>query len=333
MSSLLRACVIGMGVMGRHHVRVLGELTGVQLVGVAEPEGPHDAPPLTCPIFRDLDELLDQRPDMCVVAAPTVDHVELGMRLAAAGIPTLLEKPLAATTTDGMRLVETFEAAGVPAGVGHIERYNPAVQALHSRLAAGELGEIYQVVTSRQGPFPDRIRDVGVVKDLATHDLDLTPWVTGSTYDTVSAHILHRSGRPHEDLVAVAATLSDGAVASHLVNWLTPTKERYIAVTGERGRFVADTLTADLTRFANASVPARWDNLAGFRGVSEGDVLRFAIDKPEPLVSELSAFRDLVRGESASVVSLHEGLAALEMAERVLEAADSDSVIRLHPIP
>src|SRR5207245_1643369 len=120
------------------------------------------------------------------------------------------------------------------AAVGHVERFNPAIRAMHQRLAAGELDAIYQVTTSRQGPFPDRVRDVGVIKDLATHDFDLTAWVTGSYYASVAARTAHKAGRPHEDLVAVSGSLRDGTVVNHLVNWLTPTKDRRVVVTGER---------------------------------------------------------------------------------------------------
>lgn len=329
MSAPLRAGIVGLGVMGRHHARVLSSLPDVELVGIADPERPAGTPPPACPVFENLDSLLENQLDLCVVAAPTADHAALGLQLADAGVPTLLEKPLAATTSDAQALVEAFASTETPAAVGHIERYNPAVRALHERLAAGELGEVYQVATSRQGPFPDRIRDVGVIKDLATHDLDLTPWVTGQGYRGVAANTLHRSGRSNEDLVVISASLTGGTAASHLVNWLTPTKERHIAVTGERGRFVADTLSADLTYFANASIPARWDSLAGFRGVSEGDVVRFALDKPEPLSVELASFVDAVRGQPALIVTLEEGLAAVTMAEVVLEAALSGTTVEL----
>jgi len=102
----------------------------------------------------------------------------------------------------GTELARAFESAGVLGCVGHIERYNPALQSLRDRLENGDLGEVYQVATRRQGPFPERIRDVGVVKDLGTHDIDLTAWVARSPYRSVSASVAHRAGRPYEDLVA-----------------------------------------------------------------------------------------------------------------------------------
>jgi predicted dehydrogenase len=273
------------------------------------------------PVYPSLDDLLGAGIDLCVVAIPTEDHLDAGLRLAEAGIHALIEKPLAEDTGSAGRLVEAFEAAGLVGCVGHIERYNPALQSLRTRLEAGELGEIFQIATRRQGPFPNRIKDVGVVKDLGTHDVDLAAWVAQSRYVSVSARTAHKTGRVHEDLVAVTGLLEDGTIANHLVNWLTPTKERVTVVTGERGCFVADTLTADLTFYANADVPTEWEDIRQFRGVSEGDMVRYAISKPEPLVTELSAFRDAVLGVADDVVRMRDGLEAVEVAEACIESA------------
>jgi len=126
--------------------------------------------------------------------------------------------------------------------------------------------------------------------------------------------------------------LADGTVTNHLVNWLSPLKERVTIVTGEKGTFVADTLTADLTFYANGSVETTWEDIAQFRGVSEGDVIRFAIAKPEPLRSEHEAFRNAVMGEdgaSASIVTMRQGLATVEVAEAVLLSAREGRTIEL----
>jgi predicted dehydrogenase len=207
--------------------------------------------------------------------------------------------------------------------VGHIERYNPALQEMRRRLSNGELGEIYQIATRRQGPFPSRIADVGVVLDLATHDVDLTAWVADRPYVDLAARTAHRSGRQFEDLVAAVGTLSGGIVVNHLVNWLSPLKERVTVVTGERGTLVADTIAADLTFYANGLAPVSWDTLASFRGVVQGDVTRYAIPKREPLLVELEAFRDAVLGHGSRVVSITDATDTVEVAEALLRAAAS----------
>lgn len=317
----LRAGVIGLGMMGRNHVRVLRSLPGVELVGVADPDGDRHGAADGCSIHADVDQLIAQGIDMCVVSVPTATHLEVGLRLADAGVHALIEKPLAENLLAATKLVEAFECAELIGGVGHIERFNPALQLLRKRLEAGELGGIYQIATRRQGPFPNRIQDVGVVKDLATHDIDLTRWVAQSRYVDVAARTAHKSGRMHEDLVAATGILADGTITNHLVNWLSPFKERLIVVTGERGAFTANTLTADLEFHANGQLMNEWQSLSAFRGVSEGDMVRYAIAKQEPLVLEHTAFRDAVLGRSVNIVAMREGLAVVAVAEALIESA------------
>lgn len=317
----LRAGVIGNGAMGRNHIRVLHGLDGVDLVVVADVRGDPDGRARGAAVVTSVEQFLTYDLDMAVVAVPTAHHLELGLQLAAADVHTLMEKPLAADIDEARQLVAAFERRDLVACVGHVERYNPALQALRRRLEAGELGEVIQLATRRQGPFSVRINDVGVIKDLATHDLDLAAWVTGSAFASISARTAYRSGREHEDLVAATGMLEDGTVTNHLVNWLSPLKERVTTVTGERGCYVADTLSADLTLYTNASVPTEWDVISRFRGVSEGDMIRYAIPKPEPLVVELAAFRDAIGGLSNDVVPMREGLAAVEVAEAAVESA------------
>ena len=322
----LRVGLVGLGAMGRNHARVLLGLDGVELVGVVDPAA--DPAGLTggVPVFGQLEQLLARRPDYAVVACPTAHHEEVGLQLAARGVHALIEKPLAHTPEAARRLVDAFEAAGLVAGVGHIERFNPAFQQLRARLEAGELGEVFQVVTRRQGPFPHRIADVGVVKDLATHDIDVTSWITGQPYASLSARTATKSGREHEDMVSVVGELADGTIVSHLVNWLSPFKERFTAVTGERGCFVADTLTADLSFHANGAFTTEWEALRAFRGVAEGDMIRYAFPKREPLQVEHERFRDAVLAGSAAdadIVTVWQGLRTVEVSAAVLESARS----------
>lgn len=314
----LRAGVLGLGVMGRHHSRVLSTLSGVEFVGVYDPADAVGPTIEGRPIVKDLEQFLDLGFDYCVVAAPTIYHLDIGTRLAERGIHALIEKPVASTTDDAIALRDRFTAAGLVGGVGHIERFNPALQAARVRLADGLLGDIYQIATRRQGPFPGRIADVGVIKDLASHDIDLTAWVSQQTYVSVNARTAHRSGREHEDMLLAIGTLSKGTIASHTVNWLTPFKERTTIITGERGALVADTLTADLTHYQNGVIENTWQQVSSFRGVTEGDMTRFALVRKEPLLAEHEAFRDAVlTGDTSSIVTLDEGANVVRIAEQL----------------
>lgn len=319
--STLRAGLVGIGMMGRNHARVLRSIDGVSLVAVADPSGDRFGMAGEAKVVDTVGEMIAVGIDVAIVATPTALHLQTGLELAAAGVPTLIEKPLAADARECLQLVDAFEGAGLVNAVGHIERCNPALVALRERLDAGELGEIYQVATRRQGPFPNRIADVGVVKDLATHDIDLTAWVLQDAYAQVSAHTAHKSGREHEDLIAITAKTSRGSVVNHLVNWLSPLKERLTVVTGEKGTFIADTLNADLTFHENGQVATEWDQIATFRGVTEGNSTRFAIPKPEPLRVELEAFLDAVRGVGEQIVTMRQGMRTVVVADACITSA------------
>lgn len=323
----LRAGLIGLGMMGRHHARVLASLPGVDFVGVSDPAGDKNGVAQGRPVVKNVGELIEMGIDYAMVAVPTIFHLDIGLELAASGIHAMVEKPLSHDTLTSLKLTRAFSEAGLVGAVGHIERYNPSLQEARRRL--DQLGSLYQVVTRRQGPFPARIADVGVVKDLATHDIDLTAWITGQPYASVSAQTALRTGREHEDLVAFIGRLKDGTITSHLVNWLSPLKERVTILTGEKGAFVADTLTADLTFYANGTVSSGWDEIAMFRGVSEGDVIRYAISKHEPLRMEHENFRDAVLGRDSDIVTMQQGLATVVVAEAIIESARTNSIVTI----
>ncbi|KQQ95858.1 dehydrogenase [Leifsonia sp. Leaf325] len=325
MAGNLRAGLLGIGMMGRHHARVLRELPGVDLVAIADPGGdPHNvAGELS--VLSNVDELIAAGIDIAVVAVPTAFHEDAALKLADAGVHTLVEKPIAHSVEAGRRMVDAFASRGLVGAVGHIERFNPALQELRKRVAAGELGDIYQIATRRQGPFPSRIADVGVAKDLGSHDVDLTAWVAQSRYRDITARTVHKSGRAHEDMIIMVGTLENGVIVSHTVNWLSPMKERVTIVTGELGAFVADTSSGDLTHYKNGTFPTEWESVSAFRGVSEGDVTRFALAKREPLRVEHEAFRDAVLGLETDVVTMEDGMRTLELVEAAIASAQQAS--------
>ncbi|WP_413451071.1 Gfo/Idh/MocA family oxidoreductase [Georgenia phoenicis] len=325
----IRMGLIGLGSMGRHHARVIRATEGVELVAVADPAGDVHGVAGGLEVLPDVEALIAAGIDAAMVAVPTVYHEQVGLALAAAGVHTMIEKPIAHTVEAGRRVAAAFADAGLVGAVGYVERCNPAILELRRRLAAGELGQVYQIQTRRQGPFPARISDVGVVKDLATHDVDLTAFIAGSPYRQVAAQVTHRSGREHEDMVLATGILESGVIVNHVVNWLSPMKERSTVVTGERGAFVADTMSGDLTFYANGTVPTTWDRVAHFRGVTEGDVMRYALPKREPLAVEQENFRDAVQGKGSDIVTMDQGVHTLTVIEAILEAADTGSTVTL----
>ena len=325
----LRTAIIGLGMMGANHARVLSNLEGVELVAVADPQGDAKKVLPSYKVLKSVDEVIKLGVDYCVISAPTAFHDEIASQLIASGIHFLVEKPIADSYVSAVKIRDAAKSAKVIGAVGHIERFNSALQEARKRVLAGELGTIYQVATRRQGPFPSRISDVGVVKDLATHDIDLTSWITGKKYQQVSANAAFRSGREHEDLISVSGLLEDSIVVSHLVNWLSPLKERKIIITGEKGTFVADTLRADLTFYENGKIEISQSELAHFRGVTQGDVHILAFEKPEPLIVEHQNFRDAVLGKPSNIVTLEEGATTVKIADAIIESYTNKSLVKL----
>jgi predicted dehydrogenase len=305
--------------MGRHHARILAESDEVEFVGAVDPGGDRHRAMRGGHLFSKVEELLDAGIDAAIVAVPTAQHHDVALRLARAGVHTLIEKPLADTVPNAESIRGVFEAEGILGAVGHVERFNSALQEMKRRLDTGALGRVISISTERVGPFPHRIQDVGVVKDLATHDIDIVSWIGGGDFVEVKGQLAHKMGRPYEDLVVAIGRLDNGVVASMNVNWLTPVKRRSVSVLGEKGAFVADMLTGDLVFYANADVDSEWDQLAQLKGVSEGDMIRYAFPKKEPLAVEQQAFRQaIVNGHAEGVVTLEEGVHILEVAESII---------------
>jgi predicted dehydrogenase len=321
----LKVAVIGVGAMGRNHVRVYSEMPGVELVGVADADA--QAAEIASRryggrAYTDYVQMLDeQKPDAVTIAVPTVDHLGVAHQVIQRKIHLLIEKPIAFSVDEGQQIIAAVEQAGVQLMVGHIERFNPAVIALKKHLADGELGRVFQIDARRQGPFPVRVVDVGVVIDLAVHDLDVMRYVSGTEVVRVYAETERRIHSTREDLLTGLVRMSDGVIGTLTINWLTPTKIRELYVTGERGMFRVDYLTQDLYFFENATANGgEWENLRVLRGVSEGRMIRHVVTKKEPLRAEQEAFLAAVRGEAPVGVTGQDGLKALELAQAVVSS-------------
>ena len=322
----LRAAVVGAGVMGRLHARVISESDGVELVGIVDPEPAaervawlHHAAWL-----RSLDELGDV--DFAVVAVPTSRHADVALQLVARGMHVLVEKPIAATLDEATRLIEAADAANVLLAVGHVEWFNPAVRALAGRL--DDLGRIFQIHTRRLSPFPARIGDAGVALDLATHDLDVMARLAGRPL-RISAEHDRRGHRSHEDLLVASLRFDSGIIGLLETNWLTPTKIRQLTVTGERGMFVVDYLAQHLTLYENALATDGWYALDVFEGVTEGNVTRFAIARTEPLKAQLEAFVAAVRGDAPVAADGTHARRVLSLALAVVAAGEQGSTVAI----
>lgn len=308
-----------MGVMGQNHARVLSELDEFQLIGVLDPfiENPPN-------IYRsilvpDLNTLLSLRPEYCVIASPTSFHFDLAEMMINTDVNILIEKPITLNTDESRKLQSLLANTNVKAAVGHIERFNPALIALREKLNDQILGEIFSVSTFREGPFPVRIQDVGVIKDLAIHDFDIVHWIFGTKYKWLKSASAGIPGHPFEDHLIAVGELENNVSVSHSVNWISPVKRRTVTVLGQKGALVADLLLGDLTFFENGVFPSEWDSLNRIRGSKEGSVHKFEINKVEPLKSEHKEFYKLLMNEGGTqLASLADGHYALRVAESLI---------------
>jgi UDP-N-acetylglucosamine 3-dehydrogenase len=339
-STRTRGAVIGLGMIGRHHARLLQSSDRVEFAGAVDPGGDryravHD-PALVYDTTEALLGASGDGVDFAIVAVPTELHLPVAEALAGAGVAMLIEKPLASSGVAARQILELCARAGVAGAVGHVERFNPALQEMRRRMLGGQIGRLFTVSTVRSGPFPSRIQDVGVVKDLATHDIDLVSWLADSPIATVAAQTQFLTGRDHEDLVLATGALASGAAFNMVVDWVSPAKVRRARVLGERGLLEADSLTGDLFFYENGEMGVVWSAAQQFRGVSEGDVTRYALRREEPLRIEHETFLNLLDGRSdhdAEVVTLEKGVEIVEGAEAVLRSASSGETVRLAPLP
>lgn len=329
MSAPLRVAVVGTGTMGFQHARVLVDLDPIARLCAVVDADPSRAQVVArrfhAPAYDSVTAMLDDaRPDAVVVAVPTSAHHEVAREVLDRGVPTLVEKPLAATAEQAADLVAVARVSGATLAVGHIERFNPAVIELKRRLDDGALGRPFMIHSRRVSPFPTRIMDVGVVADLATHELDMMCYLSGSEPTHVQASTCSVLDHGHEDVVFALLRFPGGLLGVLDVNWVTPTKVRDIAVTGEKGMFTVNYLTQELCFFHNAAVhgrpESRWLPGSSF-SVSEGDMIRYHIERREPLRSELEDFLDAVRTGRPPLVPGEAGQRVLVLAEQLLARA------------
>ena len=309
-----RVGIVGLGVMGRNHARVI-DSSEESLVDLLWDPAPSDEFAHDDRMTSSLEQVIDSRPDYVVVASPSSTHEDIATQLVSAGVPVLIEKPVANTSAGALRLLSAVTSSGVPAAVGHIERHNPAVVEAHRRVLQGQLGRILQISTVREGPYPGRIQDAGVLVDLATHDLNLIEWIGQSQITHLSGQKMSCRSKEVEDLAVASGRTSSGILVQLSTNWLSPQKSRMLVIHGERGQLRCSLLTQDLEFQANGQAEGMWDSLDNFRGVQQGDVIRYAFPRPEPLVMEHKAFQDLLLGRPSPSVTVAEGVRAVLLAE------------------
>ncbi len=322
---MLNAAVIGAGSMGKNHIRTYSSMQDAKIVAIADSDKKmveSAAKMYGCSGYTDHKEMMEkEKIDLVSVVVPTAHHHQVALDCIKKGIHVLVEKPIASTVKEAEEIISAAKERNVKLMVGHIERFNPAIIELKRRLDNNELGRVFKIDVNRVGPFPARVRDVGVVIDLAVHDLDIMRYLTNSEVKRISAEIERKIHSVKEDLVKALIRLENGTLCTLSVDWLTPTKIRKLYITGEKGMFVANYLNQNLYFYENAVLNGnRIDYSDSIRGVMEGRMTKFYIKKKEPLLSEIEHFVHCVANNRDPLVSGDDGLKALEIATQIIES-------------
>lgn len=298
---MLKVGVIGLGSIGKNHVRVYSQLPRVELVGIADidhglaqglAEKYQTAP------FSDYKELLKQGLDAVSIAVPTSLHREVAISAGCAGVNMLIEKPIADTIKAAEEIIKAAEENKVKLMVGQIERFNPVIPIIKREI---EDTKVSLIEVTRIGPFPPRIKDVGIVVDLATHDIDLIRYLAGAEFDKIYG-LTSRNFAPYEDVAILLFKMTNGVLARVTVNWLTPFKVREINI-------------ATNEKFIKASLIDQ--KLFEYRRHKENNsylVNEVHVPFSEPLKLELQAFTDSIKNGTQPPITGEDGLRVLEVA-------------------
>ena len=316
----LRVGVVGVGVMGSNHARVFADLPGVKLVGVVDPDSKQRdfvSRALGCPACSSAEGLLAAGVDAVTIAAPTHLHRELALFCIERGVHVLVEKPIAPSVEEGRTIIAAARRAGVVLMVGHVERFNPTVEAIKDAIRDED---ILSIAITRVGPFPPRMSNVGVVIDLAVQDIDLIRWFTESDIAEVQPQ-LSNAVAEREDIALLQFRTTSGVLAHINTNWLTPFKARNVTVATRNKYIMGDLLTRQVTE------------CFGFQPDGSYSMRHLSVGHAEPLRAELQAFVAAIRDGKEPAVTGEEGVASLEIAIRCLESRTMPSVARRRSAP
>jgi len=297
---MVRAGVIGVGAMGQNHARIYSELPDVELVGVADIDveiARTIGDRFGIPPFQDYKELLKQQLDAISIVVPTSMHREVAVAAALSKVNMLVEKPIADSVPAAKEIIETCQTNGVKLMIGHVERFNPVVSIVMKEMEK-ETTSLIEI--TRIGPFPPRIKDVGIVIDLATHDIDLIRFLTGSEFKKAFG-LTSRSLIDHEDVAILAFEMANGTLARITTNWLTPFKVRELTVATKKSFIKASLIDQTVTEYTRFS-----DN--------ESYLVRsIKVPYGEPLKLEIEAFLSSIKNDTPPPITGNDGLRVLEV--------------------
>lgn len=291
--------VIGVGAMGQNHVRVYSKLKNANLLAIsdlmkgtlAELSRKYDTVG-----YVDYDNILKMPEIEAVsVCVPTTYHYEVVMSAIEHGKHVLVEKPIAFTLDEAKEMVEAAEEAGVKLATGHVERFNPAVLEAKRLIEEGAIGEVVSASAKRVGPFPPRIKDVGVTVDLAIHEVDIMFYLFDSPASRVYANMGSRLEKcEYEDHAELMMKFENGMVGILETNWLTPYKKRQLEITGVEGIISIDYIDQTVEVYGK-------------------NAQKVEVEHKEPLKEELNSFLSAIINDEEPKITGEDGIHALKV--------------------
>lgn len=319
---MLNVAVIGVGNMGKHHARVYSEIANlVAVCDLNETLGKGIARRFKCKFYPDYRKMFaEEKIDAVSIAVPTIYHKKVALDCIESGKHILIEKPISNNLEDAKEIVEAAKRKNVKMAVGHIERFNPAVQKLKEMIKNKELGKITTIVARRVGVCPPQIRDASVVIDTAVHDIDVFRFLLEEEPTKIYALSGRAILRQRDDYADILLKY-DGTDAFIQVNWITPVKIRNLAVTGTKGYAELNYITQEL--ILHKSNYRRIDDFSDVVKFGTPRDVKVNVKNEEPLKNELKNFLEAVENKREPLVNGREGLKTLEVALKIIECCGS----------
>ncbi|MBS7647256.1 MAG: Gfo/Idh/MocA family oxidoreductase [Candidatus Bathyarchaeia archaeon] len=315
MDKKLGVAVIGAGFWGKNHARIFRELEETELIAVCDIDAERAktvAKQLGVEAYTEAGRMLKKKEIEAVsVCTWSTSLAKEALKALKFGKHVLVEKPMAANSKQAEILIETAEKEGLYLSVGFLMRFIPGVQYIKNAIENKSIGELVCATAKRVSQWPERIGDIGVVKDLAIHDIDITRYLFNDDPIAVYAKTGNMRHKRFEDYAHIMLTFEGGKNAFIESNWLTPYKTRVLVVTGSEAIVKLDYITQELT-IENAK-----------------ETVQPRIPWQEPLKLELKHFTNCILGKEKPLITGEDGLKALKIAEAALKSSRTSKLVRI----
>ncbi|QCD52308.1 Gfo/Idh/MocA family protein [Campylobacter sp. RM16192] len=294
---MLKFAIVGLGVMGKNHYRAIKNVAGVKIVSLCDPFIKEN---FAHKIYSDLDEMLiSENLDAAIIATPTSLHKEAALKCMEKGLNLLIEKPVCSNVNDAKILLMEAIERNIKVAVGYIERFNPAIVALKKEL---ENEEIYSIQVTRNAPFPQRIADVGILTDLAVHDIDLIRFISGKEIKSADIKSSRKIHDKFEDNAVLSFELDGDIMALITTSWLSYRRKRTVEVTCKGVVYEADLLNQSLVKFSEF-------NMNSYK------TQNIFVKRTDSLTSEIEDFLCLLNSEQSTGADVNDSLKTLKIIE------------------